>query len=359
MSLVTLIAELWRFIKDNIWKILIGALTMALVTIGIRFLLNQRVEDAYFKTNEEITKEKVQESYDLLSEVYEQEPAEFSFIAMSEKDSDLLDNSFVIDEYLTRDDIVKEVEDKTGVEISDTLDAEENIGFEKTPDFRGGVAALRNTSTDEITLRVMVGKTAEDNLKVAKAYLEILENNDVPFLETFQLTPLTEVEIGENLPEDSLDKVPTQATLGTFQLAPSLSSYVMYGVLGFILGMFIVIAILFVIHLFSSKITYAFDYAWDFEDYHYLLNHKKESTAEIAEIANYPQELNRVLLSEEAFNSDDAKLSIKESTLAEVSEHPDEVTLFIQSGQTSKKWFKKQHQLAKLYHLTVKIIHIY
>lgn len=354
MSLATILSEFWRFIKDNIIKILVGAVIVAALTIEARIYLNQKVQDVKFQATEEITQQDIDDSYNYLSEVYAQEPAEFQFVVINDIDGSLHSNSFIIDEYLTTDEIVNEVERETNVEISDTLDAEKKLGFEKTTDFRGAVAAIRDTSTNKMILRVMVGKTAEENEKVAKAYQEIISNEDLPFFEYQTVMMLSDIVMGENLPVEYQTMVPTEATLAGEQLFNSAFDLVILGVAGFIMGMFLSTGVLFVIHLTKRSIRYAFDYGWDVEDYHERFAHTTEGVAEANRFISFSGKSQHMVIAEHAIDDLTIDANNLEGTFAPGSE----VIIVIQSGETSKKWYKQQYGLAKLYNLPVKIIHL-
>src|SRR5699024_12605399 len=102
---------------------------------------------------------------------------------------------------------------------------------EKSRDFRGGLAAVRNTSTDEITMRVLVGQTAEENLAVAEAIYQYIVDGNVPIYENYDLTFLSTPDIGEDLTVDENMMIPTSETLSGLQPQATGDSLVIYAVL--------------------------------------------------------------------------------------------------------------------------------
>ncbi|MCI5775930.1 MAG: hypothetical protein MR008_05675 [Aerococcus sp.] len=354
MSLATILSEFWRFIKDNIIKLLIGAVIIAALTVVARVYLNQKVQDAKFQATEDISQQDIDRSYDYLSEVYAQEPAEFEFVVINDIDGSLQSNSFIIDEYLTKKEVVDQVEKETDVEISDTLDAEKNLGFEKTPDYRGAVAAIRDTSTNKMILRVSVGKTPEENEKVAKAYQKIVTDGDLPFMNYQAVMLLSDTVIGENLPIEYQTMVPSATALTGDRLFNSTADVIVVGVVGLIIGLFLSAVVLFVLHLTKRRINYAFDYSWDFDDYQERFKQSAEGFEQAKQFINFSRDDQHVVIAEQ----DIKEIPIDGTALQGVLMPNTEVIMVIQSGQTTKQWFKKQYGLARLYKAPVKIVHL-
>ncbi|OYQ66692.1 hypothetical protein [Aerococcus sp. 1KP-2016] len=367
MSLLTIIAELWRFFINNIVKIIIGTIIVMAITIGARVLLSSYIENTAVESvtsetaeNETLTPEEIEASYELLGTVYDQEPAEFSFVAVNQEGI-ILGNSFILDEYLSRPDVLTELEAASGVDIASTLQAQANVGLEKTRNFRGGLAAVRNSSTDEITMRVLVGQTAEENLAVAESIYQYLQAGKVPFYENYELTFLSTPEIGEDLVLEDNPMVPTPGTLSGLQPQQTGGSLVFYGVLGAILGVILSTAILFALHFFSKKITYAYDYAWDFDDYQRLVDGDKIDADALHNWLLIPADKNRVAVAQNTANEMIQEFASQHlpvaNTISAGIDTPEEIILFIESGQTDKDWYKQQFELSKLYEARLKIVH--
>lgn len=84
MSLLTILKELWRFIKDYSLRILLGAIAVALLAVGGR----------YYLTNV-FVEEDQEQAYHYLSEVYAQTPASLEMIVTME-DGSIYTNSHIL-----------------------------------------------------------------------------------------------------------------------------------------------------------------------------------------------------------------------------------------------------------------------
>lgn len=367
MSLLTIIAELWRFIKDNILKIIIGAVIVMALTMGARILLTNYIETSAMETtatdtgaNANVEPEVVEASYKHLMEVYDQEPAEFSFVGTNEEGL-TLGNSFIIDEFLTRPDVLAEIEQASGVDITPTLEAESSVGLQKTKDFRGGLAAVRNQSTEEITIRILAGQTPEENLAVAEAVYEYIQDGNVPFLSSYDLVFLSEPDIGEDLVLEENPMVPTTDILAELAPQESNSQIILYAVIGLILGFILSTVVLFIAHFFGKKIVYAYDYNWDFEDYQTLVSEDKVNVEALNNWLIIPKEKRRIALAQYTDNALIQDFATNQlpvvNQLNGTDETPEEIIIFIESGKTDKDWYQAQFDLSKLYESRVKIIH--
>ena len=355
MSLLTMIREFWRFLKDYRLKIILGSVVVALLAVAGRYYLAQtQVEET-------------QEHYDYLANVYQQTPASLEMVATLE-DGQLFTNSHIFDEYFSKPSVIQQVEDQTGIEFSQWYDSEQALELFKTGGFRGGLAAIRDSSSNVITLRFLVGQTSEENLAIAEAYADILREGDLPFLRNTEIAIITEPVSNELIPFEMYDNLASPETLNPFA-SPSAPSFIVYGVAGFIAGAFLTTAAIFVLRWNKSVITYGFDYAWSMEDYHLLYDRQNtQGKSSLEEFLRVPQIEHRVVLSQQPVESSlNTSLINPEQTglvflggiqeLAEVNIQPDELVVLVQTNQTDKNWYQEQMLLAKLYAVPVKIIH--
>ena len=374
MSLTTVLSEIWRFIKDKKMKILIGAILVSVLAV-IGSTVIQRVTDQPADEEQVNTSngsgtsttmtEDLQESREYLENIYEQEPAEFEMFVQLE-DGNVFSNSFIFDEYFSSPEVVEEIEDQTGITYSDTLEHAEKLGLLKTSQYRGSIAGIRNTSSNIITIRVQVAESPEDNLILANAFEDMLENNEIPFAEGLKITMISNSEIGETLTESNLEMVSSPAALGTFAPADSeSSSTVLYAIAGFIMGLLITTLILFIIQLFKNKINYAFQYSWDFNDQHVLYLLDSVNNNRLVELLTYPEEENRVVTTQESPFVDELIENNKElnklnivSNLSLNTNQPKGVIIFVESNQTDKEWYNEQYQIAELFECQIMIVQI-
>lgn len=352
MSLTTVFSELWRLIKDNWVKILIGAVIFSILTVIGQIFLTKYADRLF----SEPVEEEVPGQIEYLTEIYSQEPAEFQFIAQKE-DGDLFINSFLFDEYYTSEIVVDELEKETGVEISNVLAAEENLGVVKTSRYRGSIAGIRNTSSNVITFRVHVGETAQENLKIARWIEEEVSTNSLPFSEKLNTVLLTPSQIGELIQGEDLLKVSSPAAIDNQSVSPANSTLnrIIYAVVGFILGLILAVVLLILYRLLAKKINYAFEYSWDFDDHHFILRTSDEGFEEMLnQTANSSYIDNRLILAEDS--ADAYGLAVDQ--LAEAESLPEEVVILVKNKETSKRWFNRVFELVDNYKIHKKVIHI-
>lgn len=352
MSLATIISELWRFCKENLLKIVVGAAVLTALLFGLRMVLTDHPDEALTSSADQtvqVNEATLEASKERLKTVYGQEPAEFQFSALVE-DGNVFSNSFLIDEYLARPDMVKEAEEKSGVEFADSLEAEQNLGLYKNGDFRGGLAAVRDTSSGVITLRVLLGKTPEENKKIAQAYYDILQE-PLPFTRDLNLIMLGRPEIGERLDLSQYEMVASPNTIASIVGSNSLPVWLL-GLAAYIVALLITAFLLFVWRLFNGKIRYAFEYVWSFEDEHLLAESLDEG---VQHFISQPYGKERLLLAEQ----EGLPLPVaSKQTLEGFSGQADEIVILLAAGQSHKQWYQAQYRLAKLYHVPIKIVHL-
>lgn len=350
MSLATLIKEFWRFIKENLLRIMMGVVMVVVLVVSGRYFLNRWV------------RQDTRPAYDYLAEVYQQEPASFQMIVTME-DGSIFSTASLFDDYFSTPQVVQAIEEKTGVQFSDWLEAERTLEMYKTNDFRGGLAGLRDTASNVITMRFLVGKTSEDNLKIAQAYAQMVEEEALPFLDKIQATIIQEPALGEMVPIELTDEVPTDETLTPYQ-SKEAKGHILYGLMGAILGTLLVVGVLFVRQLFKKVINYAFDYTWRLEDTHLLVDHQR-SPEEIQALIEFPSNQKQVIVKEDRFQDDEVLISDNQRQVRvtdlkhlDADFSFDEIVIIIKSHLTTKEWFKDQMDFAHLYPCRVRIIHI-
>lgn len=372
MSLTTILSELWRFIKDNFIKILVGAILTSILAVLVSLFLPNLMGQTTSESPEEeqLTQlppdEDAQASRDYLIDRYEEEPAVFEVFIQLE-DGNVFGNSFIFDEYFTSSAIVEEIERETGVDYGLTLDHEKNLELYKTSQYRGSIAGIRNTSTNVITIRVQAAESGEENLILAEAFADRIVNNDIPFMQELSVTLMSEPAVGEKLIDGALEMVSSPEALGILSPATSENqSIILYAIAGFILGVFLVATVLFIIQLFKKKINYAFQYSWDFDDYHFIYS-TDESSDKLTETLLAPETMNQLIVHQDQESSLIDSLTASnypiETTLflsrhAQNDQDIDEILLLIESKKTDKIWFNEQYRLAEKYETQITIIQI-
>lgn len=345
MSLVTIMSEFLRFIKNNLLKIALIGLLFGILTGGARFFLGQ------FKTPEQSA------AYEDLAVRYEQEPAEFQMV-ITNVEGQFYNNSYLLDEVLSLPAVVTQIEQLSGVKFAGWIENETLLELSKSSSFRGALAGLVDRSSEIITIRVAVGKTAEENLKIAQAYEQFITSGQLPFLESYNIALINTATIGERLPED---KYPRLATLEQLQFVNRTTprSAIIFGIVGVIAGSILGTIALLALRLLKQKIAYVFDYAWDFEDTHFVLNGKQTTQEVLDFIQTPPMEARVTVVSDKKYQvklNEQSNIQQVVTTLSDLAAVPQEIILLVVANQTEKAWYQHQYRLAKMYRVPVKVI---
>ena len=345
MSLNTLIYELFRFIKDNITKLLLSALVVSLVLTGGK----------YYLTTKDQEEEDLASAYESLLTVYEQEPAEFKFIIQNE-DGTFFDNSFIIDEYLTQPDVVQQLESISQVPFQATLDYEQLLELYKTSKFRGGLVVIRDTSTNLMTARIQIASESKDNLAIASAIEQLIKQSDIPFLKGKEVTVFQTSSIGETIDPEANPLADPLSELEKPATGMGIKSLVRSGVLGLVAGFILTAGGLFIYRLLDRKIRYGFEYSWDLNDQHLLYQPQKYPGLTLNELIDLSQVSNQLILDQTA-ESEAANWSKGINHLTQTVP-VEEIVFIIRPEKTTKEWYDEQYTLSKLYHCPLRIIHV-
>ncbi|XJS10081.1 hypothetical protein ACF3NG_08035 [Aerococcaceae bacterium WGS1372] len=354
MSLATITNELWRFFKDNLLRIIIGSVLISVITVGARYFITDFI---FFDRHEAVA---------YLETVYSKEPSSFKAVVTIE-DGQIFSNAHLFDDYFSSPEVVEYIESETGLEFQQTFDSEHTLELYKSPSFRGAISGIRDNASGTFIFRILAGQTAEENLKIAEAYRDLLESGEIQFMSNQQADIIVEPFIGEIVDTEEYLSVPTIDTLSVYRSNNARSLFV-YSVLGFIVGLILMTAIYFLLRLRKPKINYAFEYVWDLNDQHLLVNSTKENASmTLQDAISIPMLKSRWIVAQNPIlTSDDGSMSEDNeqfiSNLHDVShdmKSPQQIVLVIQSNHTDKQWLKDQMSMAKLYNVPIKIVHNY
>lgn len=346
--------ELWRFFKDNLLRIVIGSLLIAIITVGARYFIT----DFIFSDK--------QEAADYLETVYSQEPSSFKAVVTIE-DGQIFSNAHLFDDYFSSPEVVELIESETGIDFQQTIESEHTLELFKSPSFRGSISGVRDTASGTFIFRILAGQTAEENLAIATTYRDLLESGDIEFMTNQQATITVEPFIGEIVDTEEYLNVPTLDTLSIYR-SNNARSLIVYGVLGFIVGLILMSGLFFLLRLRKQKINYAFEYVWDLNDQHVLVNSTKTGASiNLQDAIRIPTLQNRWVIAQNplADFASDAKNEENELYIANLHElshqipSPKQIVLVIQANHTDKQWFKDQMSMATLYNVPIKIVHNY
>jgi len=324
MDLKTFFKELWDLIKNEKKLILIVTIIVILLVGVLQFFL---ILDTSSSQNTE------QGENSAVAELF-----------IEQEDLGLFTNSYLVEILLQQPELVSSVEDETGVGIQSVIDeyGEENTPIYTTED---PVNVERNTSSNVFTLTVQLG-SEDENLAVAEAYYNWLEQANTPFFSDKTVYTVSEPEITE-----------TQ-TLAQTEDSVSIQNILVQLFVGLIGGVVIGIIFAFIKAILDSKIRYSFTYGWHPNDI-YLKNEKDVPAKTIAQDVLRSEHNNISLISEspvsnelkeqlEQFNDKNVSIFSSVSNLP-LDMQPREFVLMIQRNQTNKNWYQKQRRELKLY----------
>lgn len=352
MSLLTLIQEIWRFVRNHIKQFILGAILGMVVVLSTRYALGR------------ILLNQQNDSYEYLQHIYSQEPAEFQAI-ISLNDGQIFANSNIYDEYLSSTSVVEHIEKQTGIKFGRWKTDERNLELREEGSYRGALSAIRDSSSDLITFRVLVGQNKEENLKIAQAYVDFLESDDMAFKKIHNIQITHQPEIIEFLNLDKVQNVPNDKTLNLYAgMTPK--NIVVFSVLGLILGTMLSFVWAFYKMLKQKTIDYAFEYSWDLDDDHTLLNRQDINQENFQHLLEFPYLVQRYIVTENGqqdlsslqwkhMTSDNIVHDVKE--IARKDGKPEEIILLVDGNKTHKNWYRNQYHLAKKMNVPIKIIH--
>ncbi|WP_407370897.1 hypothetical protein [Carnobacterium sp.] len=266
-------------------------------------------------------------------------------------------NSYLIEAFLNQDDVINEIERKSGLSIGPVINEYREANEVIITTDEDPINVSRNTSTNIMTISFGIG-TEEENLKAAKAYYQWLEDSNHQF---FEDKKLFYISAPETLDIDTITNQAKPFSIKTFVIRLVLA---VFG--GVILG--IAIALAFV--LFNKKIMYAFTYGWNEDDV--FLNFSEDSNPkEIAHSLIQPNNGKKVILSENSLNQEllnDLKNMFQNENQVIFNSDVlnvdplitiNEFIIVIKRKETTKSWYQDQRRQLKSYRSsTIKIVQI-
>lgn len=345
--------EIKRFIKHNVKKVIVLSLVIGLVyTVVANVLMGQ---DGADETDETLEISEELAEYYTGFQVYIEYDDGRSFA-----------NTTLLEEYILQPELIEEAEASTNVEIMRKIEELEETGFEKTGNERGVLGVVRGTYSDIFTVLVNVG-TDSDNMEVAEFYLDELTAGDVSFLESKELHVWTEPK----LLIDSEEELPENTELSNDLGDTAVVDYVIDMVIGTVFGFIVSALVLLFWGLLRDRDLYSFTYNRGSDDVFLLYDKNRKNADEVAQLIVYPLNYDKVVIHDTSLPEElraelDKKSAMIQSSVSYVSKMAEapvksertEVVILIDSQQDSKKWYRKQRQLADTYHLPVKVVQI-
>ena len=327
--------ELKRFVKNS-YKMILGVSA----GIAILYIIFQLVFASAFPNNSE-TEQVISPEY---------APSSFK-ILIEEQDGTVFTNSTLIKEYFFLQRNLAELEEETQINLSELIENSIAEGAIQSPDELITFVRYANSSLFEL---VVSSSDEEKNLEIAEYYYDLFFQGSIPFLENKEIFEFTAPKLIEE-EEVILEEITTT----TSQIKTSIKN----GVIGFILGVFLVTLALLVKALFSRKISYAFAYDWDQESLHQLSVPAQKNENEIIHFIAHPVVGTKLILHDQPLPVYLASYSSQTNfetanSITEVNPQNlySEIIIFIDSGKTTRKWYQTQRQSLKNYRTQIKLI---
>lgn len=345
--------EIKRFIKNNYKKVIVLSLIIGLIyTVVINKVLGQ---------NETAQNDDVVEVSEELAEYY----TGFQ-IYIEYEDGRSFANTTLLEEYILQPGIIEKAEASTDTKILSKIQELEELGFEKNGDNRGVLGVIRGDYSDIFTILINVG-TAKENMEVAEYYLEELTSGGISFLENKKIY----VWNGPQVFSDSEEDVPESEVLGNNFNNTTIIDYIFDMIIGTIFGFIISFLLLVFWSLLKERNLYSFTYNRGSDDVFLLYDTTNKDAGSLAQLILYPLNYNKVIIHHTDLPKNlqielDKKSQDMQTSVEFVSEMADapvksdntEVIIMINSSLDSKRWYRKQRQLADTYHLPVKVVQI-
>lgn len=289
------------------------------------------------------------------------------------EDGNVFTNNNLLIDYFTLESEISNIKKETGIDLEKInkelieLELEEEI----TP-----IHAYKDSSNGLIIITVNLGNE-RNNILVSNYIYNLFLGNKIGFLENKKIYPfdtpkLLESETsatGENTIEGSL--LSKRAKVSTSKLIKN-------GLVGLVIGLVFSIGVALLKALGSKKLNYSFTYHVDDQDEVLLYDPTLQNEKYMSSFVGIPYGEKKLILSEyplEEFTknmlTDDNSISFKEiaeetvlliekDTLANVnvSDTFSEIIIIIKPYQTTKKWYRNQKEISRLYQKPVKIIQI-
>lgn len=352
--------EIKRLIKDNFIFIGVTSIVFAIVfTVVASFYVPPKiVSEIDIQTPDEFTKDT--------------QKARFQLYIENEDGNAFTNNNLLID-YFALESEINNIKMETGIDLEKInkklieLELEEEI----TP-----IHAYKDGSSGLIIMTVNLGNE-KNNILVSNYIYNLFMDNKIEFLENKNIYSFDSPELLEREESVTGENTLDGSLLSKKAKVPA-SKLVKNGFVGLIIGLVFSIGVALLKALSSKKLKYNFTYHVGDQDEAVLYDPTLQNEKYISSFVGIPYAEKKLILSEYPLekstkniltkdsnisfeeNSKEAVLLIEKDTLANVNirDSFSEVIIVIKPYITTKKWYKNQKEISKLYQKPVKIIQI-
>ncbi|APZ49221.1 hypothetical protein BW721_05750 [Jeotgalibaca sp. PTS2502] len=340
--------EVKRFLKENIKLIfLVSIIGSVLFGVFLKFSM-ETSEDEHLPDS-------VAEEINDTSIRY----AQFRIYVESPYDTVFINNNLLENILLTESNI-KEIEQKTGLEIQPILEEQILNEFFPTLTNRGALGLGRDPMTDTLVFQAKIG-TEEQRLQTAEYFFGIIESDQIELLSDKKVTIIEEPHLHEYTPAEILEA----ETVSPTKIDNSLMFILIEILLALFVGVVIGIVFAAFYHIYTKKINYAFNYYVGKED---LLIIERKILNDFLFAVVEPNIGNKLLVSEKKLpnklleelneHAIDSATFIEVCNVLEVDpeENISEVVVLIIEGETNKSWYNDQREFIKRLNKNVKVV---
>lgn len=343
--------EIIKFFKNNLLKIVAGTALIAILFVWSNNRTASVEIDEDLEANE--------------GTVFgvDSEPATFRFFVESD-DGKAFTNNLLIEQYITRTEILGTVSRQTNTQLKDLV---EETGNKALVDYNESgeskiIGIARDGNSHLLEFYVNIGNES-DNLEIADYYYEYIAEGNIPFISNKTMFVFHEPKIKEFADEIAFDSIGSKVRT---------SSILKDTIIGLLIGGVAVTGLLLVVTFLSRKIKYSFSYSLMEDDYFFLVDKKLNFQDELEQILSTPKDSNRIIMTESTSEDFNHQL---ENILPELTnnlngiirnnfleiDNPDEVDRIIYiilENETSREWYNKQRRLERAYTIPSTIVQI-
>lgn len=354
-------SEIKRFLNDYKWFNLIGVVIIAAV-LGLAM--------TYLDSNSGTGSET--EGSGENSEYLESTPAYFQFYAENE-DGEQFNNVGIIRQYFNLDDVKENASQETGVDllnIEETINNEYNL--EDDQEF-STVNLSRNTNNNLFTISFNTGNES-DNLAVAEHYYQLIQNNEISFLENKNIFDF----VSPTLAEEQEEAENEEASANTQNTTGIILSLVRNIIVGLVIGFVLMLGISLLRALFGKRINYSFSYDIGEKDEYFLYNPAINSGQKLSQFVGIPFAEEKLVLHENSLTNEDKELLSTNKDIAfstdetvqtkltetntlidvDIKNNYSEIILIVKPYKTTRDWYTTQRKFVDLIDVPVKVIQL-
>jgi len=357
--------EIKRFLNDYKIFIIVGSIIFAISFAVFTGVIDSQQEEPAQEAQEDFNPS----SEEILNDA---QPAYFQ-LYIEYEDGRTFTNSSIINQYFNLSSVKEEVQQETGVDIESV---EEEIYLNDLSDEIDIINVSKNGTNHLITASFNLGNEQENIMIAEYYYNDILFNEDSAFFEG--KTPFVFVEPKISERTETTDESSNDVSEETVSPESNIGSHIINTLVGFIVGIAIMIGLALLKVLFGKKLTYSFTYEIDENEKFILYDKNLQNEENLSQFVAIPFGRRKIVVSEQkmgetskdllsgnkdvGFNQKrEPKIALTgKHSLADINATADisEILIIIHPSKTTRKWYNIQKQFTGIYGVPVKIIQI-